>query len=68
MAKLVSRVSQTLGHLSTQGRVRSLSYEETSTIDRALAAKMKDIKSDYELKEKKSRAYIANLELTSLSR
>lgn len=68
MAKLVSRVSRTLGHLNDQGRVHSLTFEETAIIDRALAAKMKVIKSDYELKEKKSRAYIAKLELTSLSR
>ena len=68
MAKLESQISRLLAKFESEDRIKSLSYEETAKIDMTLANKLKDIKRDYELKERKSRAYISRLELTSLSR
>jgi len=67
MADLIknSIAFSTVKAMEVQGKVKSLSFEETSSIDRELSLKLKEIKNDYELKEKNSVAYVAKMELAS---
>ena len=68
MAKLESHISKVINHLNSEGRIKLLSYTQSSKIDHELALEFKKIKNDFDLKEKKSRSLVAKIELSSLNR
>lgn len=68
MAKLISRASQVIGKMQDQGKVKTLTFKQSASIDHKLAIGLKKIKNDFEVKEKNSRAYVAKIELSSFNR
>lgn len=68
MAVLKSRAGQLITQLKSNGKVTTLSPEQTSSIDHGLAISLREIKNDFELKEKNSRAHVAMVELSSFKR
>ncbi len=68
MDKFKSRISEIIDRLHVEGNVVDLSDEVTAAIENEIASTLKVVKSDFELKERKSRAYISDIELASLSK
>ena len=66
MAKLVSRAYQVISKMEKEGRVKTLSFQQSASIDHKLATGLKKVKTEFETKEKNSRAYVAKMELASL--
>lgn len=62
MEKLTSRATQVIQRMQDQGKVNILTFKQTASIDHQLATGLKKIKSDFEVKEKNSRAYVAKIE------
>ena len=68
MAKLESRASRVIGKMQSDGKVKTLTFKQTASIDHKLASSLKQIKNEFEVKEKNSRAYVAKIELSSLNK
>jgi hypothetical protein len=68
MAKLVSRSSQVFSKMEQEGKVKTLTFHQSSSIDHKLATGLKKVKMEFESKEKNSRAFAAQVELASLNR
>lgn len=68
MAKLISRSNQIISKMEEDGKVKTLTFRQSASIDHKLATGFKKIKTVFESKEKNSRAYAAQVELGSLSR
>lgn len=60
-----SCVAKVIKKMEENNKVQTLSFAESAKIDSNLADGLKKIKSDFECKDKNSRAFIANLELRS---
>ena len=67
MAKLTSRSRRVFEKLEQDGKVTTLSFQQSSSIDHNLATKLRKIKTEFEVKEKQSRAYVAQIELSSIN-
>jgi hypothetical protein len=68
MAKLVSHISRVMNEMNRDGKITSVPFEESSKIDHELALKFRKIKNDFDLKERKSRSLVAEIELSSLNK
>lgn len=55
---LESQIKKIMDKLEAEGRVTTLTVEETAKIDNALAEKLDYIKEDYNRLERKSEAYM----------
>ena len=62
---LISEYEKVINKLKKQGKITIVSEEATAEIERKLGEGMRKIKEDFELKEKKSRAYAAKIEATA---
>lgn len=60
--KLEDKAQKLIKELEFEGRVVTLSAEETAKIDHELAQKLIPIKEEFIRKERASRAYIADIE------
>lgn len=65
MAKLTSRASLVIQRMQDQGKVNALTFKQAASIDHELATGLKKIKSDFEIKEKNSRTYVAKIEAST---
>ncbi|MEE9361974.1 MAG: hypothetical protein V3U92_05190 [Cellulophaga sp.] len=68
MEKLVSRASLLIKSMKEEGKVKTLTFHQSASIDHKLATGLKKIKTEFETKEKNSRAYVAQVELTCFNR
>jgi hypothetical protein len=68
MEKLENQVTIALSKLESQGKVVYLSAHDTSFIEESIASSIKEIRNEFELKEKKSKAIISKFELTSMNK
>lgn len=60
--RLESRVSKIMRKMEKEGRVQSLTFDESSEIDHKIAVEFSKIKEESERKQRASRAYIADVE------
>lgn len=67
MAKLVSRASMLISKMEQEGNVKTLTFRQSASIDHKLATGFKKVKTEFESKEKNSRAYAAQVELASFN-
>lgn len=68
MAKLESRASKVISKMDKEGKVKKLTFHQSASIDHKLATGFKKVKTEFEAKEKNSRAFVAQVELASLNR
>lgn len=68
MAKLVSRATKVISLMEENGKVKTLTFHQSASIDHKLATGLKKIKTEFEVKEKNSRAFVAQVELASFNR
>ena len=68
MAKLTSRSAKVMKQLEKDGKMQILSFRESAHIDHKLATELQKIKTDFEVKEKNSRAHVAKIELASVNK
>lgn len=66
MAKLKGRTSQIIMMLEKDGKVRVVSPKATSSIQHHIAIAFRNIKNDFNYREKNSRALVKELELKTL--
>jgi hypothetical protein len=67
MAKLRSLASEVIEKMNKEGKVKTLSFHETASIDHRLATGLRKVKNQFEVKEKNSRAFVSKIELSSLN-
>lgn len=65
MAKLRSLASIVIDQMNKEGKVQTLSFQQTASIDHELANGLKKVKNEFEVKEKNSRAYVSQIEMSS---
>jgi hypothetical protein len=68
MAKLVSQASKVITKMELEGKVKTLTFHQSASIDHKLATDFKKVKTEFEAKEKNSRAFVAKVELASFNR
>ena len=68
MAKLVSQASKVITKMEQEGKVKTLTFHQSASIDHKLATGFKKVKTEFETKEKNSRAFVAQVELASFNR
>jgi len=68
MAKLVSQASKVINKMEKEGKVITLTFHQSASIDHKLATGFKKIKTEFESKEKNSRAFVAQVELASFNK
>lgn len=62
-----SRVEKVIDEMSAEGKVQNLSKKATFEIDQKIGEAVHKARKEFELKEKNSRAYIAEIELKTRS-
>lgn len=68
MAKLISNAIEIKNMMKDQGKVVSLSFDESSSIDYNLGKDLKRFKDEFILKERNSRHLVAQFELGSINK
>ena len=68
MAKLTSRATVVIDQMKEDNKVTTLNFEQSAHIDHKLATGLREVKTQFEIKEKNSRAYVAQVELASFTR
>lgn len=57
--KIIGETQKVIAKMKNEGRVKTLSLEDTQAIDHLLAKELVPIKEKFERKERASRAYIS---------
>lgn len=68
MAKLISRATEVITQMKENQKVEILSFEDSAKIDNELALALQKVKTEFEVKEKNSRAFVAQVELASFNK
>lgn len=68
MAKFISQAGKVYRGMNNEGRVKTLTSEKSALLDHELAQSLSRIKGEFLVKEKNSRAFVANMELAKLAR
>ncbi len=67
-SKLKGRARSVIARKDAEGKLKVLTFHQSASIDHDLAQELKKVKTEFESKEKNSRAYVAKVELASYAR